>query len=67
MRRLLLFDVLANYSKHRELVTTLETGELKGAWADNRADVAIPEAKCTLQDTVAPPIRVFDRTQRVRA
>ena len=36
-----LFDELI---KRRELVTTLESGELKGAWAENRADVAIPEA-----------------------
>ena len=41
-----LFDELI---KRRELVTTLESGELKGAWAENRADVAIPEAKFTLQ------------------
>ena len=41
-----LFDELI---KRRELVTTLEKGELKGAWAENRADVAIPEAKFTLQ------------------
>ncbi len=41
-----LFDELI---KRRELVTTLETGELKGAWAESRADVAIPEAKFTLQ------------------
>ena len=41
-----LFDELI---KRRDLVTTLETGELKGAWAENRADVAIPEAKFTLQ------------------
>jgi len=41
-----LFDELI---KRRELVTTLETGELKGAWAENRADVAIPEAKFTVQ------------------
>jgi tetratricopeptide (TPR) repeat protein len=41
-----LFDELI---KRRELVTTLEAGELKGAWAENRADVAIPEAKFTLQ------------------
>lgn len=41
-----LFDELV---KRRELVTTLESGELKGAWAENRADVAIPEAKFTLQ------------------
>jgi len=33
----------------RDLVTNLEAGELKGAWAENRADVAIPEAKFTLQ------------------
>ena len=41
-----LFDELI---KRRELVTTLDSGELKGAWAENRADVAIPEAKFTLQ------------------
>ena len=41
-----LFDELI---KRRELVTTLEAGELKGTWAENRADVAIPEAKFTLQ------------------
>ncbi len=41
-----LFDELI---KRRELVTTLEKGDLKGAWAENRADVAIPEAKFTLQ------------------
>ena len=41
-----LFDELI---KRRALVTTLEKGELKGAWAENRADVAIPEAKFTLQ------------------
>ncbi len=41
-----LFDELI---KRRELVTTLDKGELKGAWAENRADVAIPEAKFTLQ------------------
>ena len=41
-----LFDELI---KRRELVTTLDAGELKGAWAENRADVAIPEAKFTLQ------------------
>ncbi|MCV2419748.1 tetratricopeptide repeat protein [Paucibacter sp. DJ2R-2] len=41
-----LFDELL---KRRELVTTLESGELKGAWAEHRADVAIPEAKFTLQ------------------
>ena len=41
-----LFDELI---KRRELVTPLESGELKGAWAENRADVAIPEAKFTLQ------------------
>ncbi len=35
--------------KRRDLVTTLEKGELKGAWAENRSDVAIPEAKFTLQ------------------
>ncbi len=35
--------------KCRDLVTTLEKGELKGAWAENRSDVAIPEAKFTLQ------------------
>jgi tetratricopeptide (TPR) repeat protein len=41
-----LFDELI---KRRDLVTTLDKGELKGAWAENRADVAIPEAKFTLQ------------------
>jgi tetratricopeptide (TPR) repeat protein len=41
-----LFDELV---KRRDLVTTLEKGELKGAWAENRSDVAIPEAKFTLQ------------------
>ena len=41
-----LFDELI---KRRELVTTLESGELKGAWTKNRADVAILEAKFTLQ------------------
>jgi tetratricopeptide (TPR) repeat protein len=41
-----LFDELI---KRRALVTTLETGELKGAWAENRSDVAIPESKFTLQ------------------
>jgi tetratricopeptide (TPR) repeat protein len=41
-----LFDELI---KRRDLVTTLEKGELKGAWAENRSDVAIPEAKFTLQ------------------
>ena len=41
-----LFDELI---KRRQLVTTLEAGELKGAWAENRSDVAIPEAKFTLQ------------------
>jgi tetratricopeptide (TPR) repeat protein len=35
--------------KRRDLVTTLDSGELKGAWAENRSDVAIPEAKFTLQ------------------
>jgi tetratricopeptide (TPR) repeat protein len=35
--------------KRRDLVTTLDKGELKGAWAENRSDVAIPEAKFTLQ------------------
>ena len=42
----ILFDELV---KRRDLVTTLEKGELKGAWAENRSDVAIPEAKFTLQ------------------
>ncbi len=41
-----LFDELI---KRRELVTTLESGELKGAWTKNRADVAILEAKFTLK------------------
>jgi len=41
-----LFDELI---KRRDLVTTLDKGELKGAWAENRSDVAIPEAKFTLQ------------------
>ena len=41
-----LFDELI---KRRKTVTTLDAGELKGAWAENRADVAIPEAKFTLQ------------------
>jgi tetratricopeptide (TPR) repeat protein len=41
-----LFDELI---KRREVVTTLDAGEIRGAWADNRADVAIPEAKFTLQ------------------
>jgi tetratricopeptide (TPR) repeat protein len=41
-----LFDELI---KRRALVTTLDKGELKGAWAENRADVAIPEAKFTVQ------------------
>ncbi len=41
-----LFDELV---KRRDLVTTLDKGELKGAWAENRSDVAIPEAKFTLQ------------------
>lgn len=40
-----LFDELI---KRRDLVTTLDKGELKGAWAENRSDVAIPEAKFTL-------------------
>lgn len=42
----ILFDELV---KRRDLVTTLDKGELKGAWAENRSDVAIPEAKFTLQ------------------
>ena len=41
-----LFDELV---KRRDTVTTLDPGELKGAWAENRADVAIPETKFTLQ------------------
>jgi tetratricopeptide (TPR) repeat protein len=41
-----LFDELI---KRRDLVTTLDKGELKGAWTENRSDVAIPEAKFTLQ------------------
>ena len=41
-----LFDELV---KRRDTVTTLDAGELKGAWAENRADVAIPETKFTLQ------------------
>ena len=35
--------------KRRDLVTTLDKGELKGAWAENRSYVAIREAKFTLQ------------------
>ena len=34
--------------KRRDLVTTLDKGELKGAWAENRSYVAIREAKFTL-------------------
>jgi tetratricopeptide (TPR) repeat protein len=41
-----LFDELI---RRRELVTTLDSGELKGAWAENRVDVAIPQAGFTLQ------------------
>lgn len=41
-----LFDELI---RRRALVTTLEAGELKGAWAENRVDVAIPQAGFTLQ------------------
>jgi tetratricopeptide (TPR) repeat protein len=41
-----LFDELI---RRRELVTTLDSGDLKGAWAENRVDVAIPQAGFTLQ------------------
>jgi tetratricopeptide (TPR) repeat protein len=41
-----LFDELI---RRRALVTTLEAGDLKGAWAENRVDVAIPQAGFTLQ------------------
>lgn len=41
-----LFDELI---KRRELVTTLDSGELKGAWAENRADVAIPQTGFSVQ------------------
>ena len=41
-----LFDELI---RRRELVTTLDSGDLKGAWAENRVDVAIPQAGLTLQ------------------
>ncbi|RVU43809.1 tetratricopeptide repeat protein [Rubrivivax rivuli] len=41
-----LFDELI---RRRELVTTLDAGELKGTWAENRVDVAIPQAGFTLQ------------------
>ena len=41
-----LFDELI---RRRELVTTIDSGELKGAWAENRVDVAIPQAGFTLQ------------------
>lgn len=41
-----LFDELIN---RRELVTTLDSGELKGAWAENRADVAIPQTGFSVQ------------------
>ena len=41
-----LFDELI---RRRELVTTLEASDLKGAWAENRVDVAIPQAGLTLQ------------------
>jgi hypothetical protein len=33
----------------RELVTTLDKGDLKGVWAKNRVDVLIPQAGFTLQ------------------
>jgi tetratricopeptide (TPR) repeat protein len=41
-----LFDELI---RRRELVTTLDSGDLKGAWAENRVDVAIPQSGFTLQ------------------
>ncbi len=41
-----LFDELI---RRRELVTTIDSGDLKGAWAENRVDVAIPQAGFTLQ------------------
>ena len=41
-----LFDELI---RRRELVTTLDSGDLKGAWAENRVDVAIPQAGFTVQ------------------
>jgi tetratricopeptide (TPR) repeat protein len=41
-----LFDELI---RRRELVTTLESGELKGTWAESRVDVAILQAGFTLQ------------------
>ena len=41
-----LFDELI---RRRALVTTLDSGDLKGAWADNRADVAIPQTGFSVQ------------------
>jgi tetratricopeptide (TPR) repeat protein len=41
-----LFDELI---RRRELVTTLDSGDLKGVWAENRVDVAIPQSGFTLQ------------------
>ena len=41
-----LFDELI---KRRKTVTTLDAGDLKGAWTENRSDVAVPETKLTFQ------------------
>jgi hypothetical protein len=41
-----LFDELI---RRRELVTTIDSGDLTGAWAENRVDVAIPQSGFTLQ------------------
>ena len=41
-----LFDELI---KRRTTVTTLDAGELKGAWSEHRSDIAVPDTKFTLQ------------------
>jgi len=41
-----LFDELV---KRRKTITTLDAGDLKGAWGEHRSDVALPETSLTFQ------------------